>query len=124
MNKARPNSVKIAVGCLVVSLGSDSIQTVLRINWSDFHPYIIGVFTLLISWLLVIMIYQRKNWARWLYAALTAAGLLMLPVHFKSWVTGAALSLWLLYLILSLTAAIMLFTPTSNDWFKTYGKSA
>jgi peptidoglycan/LPS O-acetylase OafA/YrhL len=124
MNKARPNSVKIAVGCLVVSYGSDSIQTALRINWSDFHPYIVGVFGLLIGWLLVIMIYQRKTWARWLYAGFTAAGLLMLAAHFNYRVNGVTSFLWLLYLILSLTAAIMLFTPTSNDWFKTHGKSA
>lgn len=124
MNKARPNSVKIAVGCLVVSYGSDSIQTVLRIHWPDFHPYIVGVFELLIGWFLVIMIYQCKNWARWLYAALTAVGLLMLAVHFNYRVTSGPSFLWLLYLILSLTAAIMLFTPTSNDWFKTHGKSA
>jgi peptidoglycan/LPS O-acetylase OafA/YrhL len=124
MNNLRPNSVKIAVGCLLVSYGSESIQRVLKTNWSDFHSYIVGVVGLLIGWFLVVMIYQRKNWARWLYAALTAAGLLMLPVHFNSRVTGTASFLWLLYLILSLTAAIMLFTPTSNDWFKTHRKSA
>jgi peptidoglycan/LPS O-acetylase OafA/YrhL len=124
MKNSRPNSVKIAIGCLLVSYGSESIQRVLNANWSDFHSYSVRVASLLIGWFLVVMIYQCKNWARWLYAGFTALGLLMLAVHFNNQGTGVASLLWFLYLILSLTAAIMLFTPASNEWFKTHGKSA
>jgi uncharacterized membrane protein YhhN len=95
----------------------------LRINWSHFSSYTIAILTLLASWLLVFMIYQCKDWARWIYATLTAFGLLVLTANFSR-AAGVTSLLVILYSALGLTAAIMLFTPSSNDWFKSHGKSA
>ena len=121
MKMERPNSVKIAMCCLVASYVTASVQMLSQMRWSNLLPYVSWIPGFFVAWFLVFMIYRGKNWARWFYAGLTAAWLVMLAADIKRTTgpTGVNGALLILYLILGLTAALLLFTPTSNDWFRT-----
>lgn len=78
-----------------------------------------------IAWLLILMIYRRNNWARWLYWCVAAFALSSYASHFNDFrqlmhdpVTGIDKIVFGLPPILYLAAAFLLFLPKSNEWFK------
>jgi hypothetical protein len=119
MSSSRPNSVKVAIRCLAVSFAISLAQKLGNADFkrSGFAYYIFG---LLIALFLVFMIYQRKNWARWIYAGFVIIWLVTLVVDLRSlaglsiiggFLLAAQLALWL-------AAAFMLFVPAANDWYR------
>jgi len=72
------------------------------------------------------MIYQRKNWARWIFAGCAVVWLASLALNLRF---GAELTiidglLLVAQLILWAIAVFMLFIPAANDWFRTHDESA
>jgi hypothetical protein len=120
MTPARPNSLKMAIYCLLVSYVVASVQVLLKLHWSDLKAYALGITGLLVSWLFVFLIYRGRNWARWLYAGFMTVWLVSLAADMKhtTQLGGGDRALLVLYLILGLTAVILLFTPASTHWFK------
>jgi hypothetical protein len=120
MNKPRPNSVKMAIGCLIVSCVIASIQALLKISKSEVYPYKYDILGFFIMCFLIFMIYRCKNWARWLYAGFIALWLVGLVAHIKSVAeyTNSREILLIVHLILGVTAVFMLFTHASNVWFR------
>ena len=122
MKNPRPNSTKLAMCCLVASYAIASVRMISRLSWSDVFTYVLGIPTLLIAGLLVIMLVRGENWARWVFVVLTSCWLMMLSFDHKG-MTALDAGLPVLHLILNLTAAFLLFTRSSNDWFSHYRKS-
>ena len=124
MKTERPNSVKMAMRCLIVSFGAASVQMLSQIRWSDLVPYIPWILACFAVWFLIWMIYRGKNWARWIYAGLTVNWLVVLAanIKFTTRLNGVAGALLVLYVVLGLTAACLLFSPASNKWFRTEKK--
>jgi hypothetical protein len=126
MNTSRPNSVKLAICCLVISFAVASVQMLLKIRFETTSSFIENVFGFLIGWFLVFMIYQRKNWARWIFTGFVVVWLTVLVVHIQllAEITATRGIILALHLVLCKIAGCMLFVRTSNDWFRTHKESA
>jgi hypothetical protein len=119
MNLSRPNSVKFAIRCLAVSFAISLVQTLVRADFktSAFAYKMFGFFIVLF---LIFMIYRRRNWARWLYAGCVVIWLVTLVVHFR-FLTGLSIVggvLLAVQLALWMAAALLLFAPPANEWFR------
>ena len=119
MNTSRPNSVKLAICCLVISFAISLIQTFVQADFatSRFAYQMFGFFFVLF---LVFMVYRRKNWARWILAGCTVLWLATLAFHFHlvTELTIVRSLLLAVQLILWTAATFMLFAPKTNEWFK------
>jgi hypothetical protein len=120
INSLRPNSVKLAIGCLTVSFVISLIQelTIIRADLRTRFGYlIIGFFLVLF---LVLMIYRRKNWARWVYAGFVVIWVWRLISHFRFLAEFSIIDrvMLVVHLALWIAAACFLFVPSSNEWFR------
>ena len=125
MNSSRPNSVKLAIGCLVISFADSLVEALTRPHFgkNGFAHELFGFFIVLF---LVVMIYRRKNWARWTYAgclAIWLAAIIARPQDITS-LNIAGRLLFAAQLILWLAAAFMLFAPAANNWFRIHRELA
>jgi len=125
MSSSRPNSVKLAICGLAVSIAISLVQRLVKADFrrSGFAYYIFGFFIVLF---LVFMIYRRKNWARWIYASCVIIWLVTLIFRLRfltglSIVDGVVLAV---QLALWIAAAFLLFAPPANEWFKIHNESA
>jgi peptidoglycan/LPS O-acetylase OafA/YrhL len=125
MNTSRPNSVKLAIGCLASSFVISLVQTLVR---ADFRPsgFAFEMFGFFIALFLVFMIYRRKNWARWILAGCAVVWFASLALHFRfvAELTIVRDFLLVAQLILWAVAVFLLFVPAANDWFRTHDESA
>jgi hypothetical protein len=117
---SRPLAVKIAVGFLAASGGTD---LVLRTIWhhshhsddSDFYVSLAVVFIILS--LLLYFLFRGHNWARWVVLSTLVVGtILSLVPHFQR-----HSGLYFLYLLMNTVAIVALFRRPSGQWFR--GKS-
>lgn len=120
MTSSRPNSVNLAVGCLVLTFAiSVTTQKPARAHpaWAFFAAYLIVSFLFLF---LGFMICRRKNWARWIYAVYTVIWLMwfVVTVPLRMDMPLARFIPQVVEFILSTAAVIMLFVPAANNWFK------
>jgi len=120
MKKRRPNSVQAAIWCLLLAYGLASLLMVARLDWAHFLSYFVAIPTISLAWFTVIMIMRGENWARWFFTCMTAAWLVMLLAHFRREMsqTGVDAALLVSQLALILAAAFLLFTRSSDDWFR------
>jgi hypothetical protein len=115
MKIPRPLITKIAMCCLVVSNVAGSVQMITRVSWTGVFTYVLGIPTLLTLWLLIILIIRGQNWARWLLLGYTGFGLVLFLFDHPG-VKGLNAD-GLFHLILDMIVVLLLFTPSSNDWF-------
>lgn len=120
MTSSRPTSVKLAVGCLVVSLAVSAItpkRPRAHFLWVEIAAYI---FTFFFFFFLGFMIYRRKNWARWIYAVYAVIWLawFVVTVPLRMDMPLARFIPQVVEFILWTFAVIMLFVPAANNWFR------
>jgi hypothetical protein len=127
MSSSRPNSVKLAIVFLSTSFVVSLVQTLMRVTagfkkigfWCEIFGFLIILF-------LIVMIYQRKNWARWMLASCVVFWLVTLVVRFRflTWTSIFDGILLAMQLALWIGAALLLFAPTANNWFRLPKESA
>lgn len=121
MKSARPNPIKVALGCIIGSYVISTVDMLRFLNLSDWGNVIQFIIVSLAEGTVVFGIYVGKNWVRWLFVAMIAIWLVTLAVfrfngqvHFH----GVRRLLLALNLTFSVVAAMLLFYPESNDWFR------
>ena len=128
-NRTKPISLKRAVACVWVSVGLVAILTV--ISWLGLLdiPSGVGVtITNTITAGLLVFVSVKlgsgRNWARWLFTVVYALGSLVMilslilasQIYFSS---PAVLQVsGIVQLILQTAALVLVFTPTSGEWFR------
>ena len=116
---SRPVTVKIAVIFLLISIGIAIVQIAPRAHWSNPLAYV--AFTLIIGLplLFVWFIFQRKNWARWVFLIMFGLSTLL---SFRSFhlLNGHPILtlLFFTHTTLQLVAAIALLLQPSNNWYR------
>jgi hypothetical protein len=129
---ARPRGVAWACALLLASM---AVGLISLLPWIDSPIHgepaamaamiwgITLVFTALELWLLR-CVWQRRNWARWVMAALTLIGIaLSLPVIGEDWTRAPLVAgLGIAVAVLSAVAAAMLLADASARWFKASSK--
>jgi hypothetical protein len=88
-------------------------------DYGHMVSFAIYVWGFLLAWL----IYQRRNWARWVYLVLIAVAVLdfaFSPSEIRRLLARPALEVaWFCFQsLLSPAAVALLFFPPSNDWFR------
>ena len=111
----------MAIACIIASYLVFAIQAYKYLDLSDRSILIDFIIVSLGEFAIVLGIYFRKNWVRWLFVATIAIWLVKLvgdrfngPALFQ----GVGLLLVALNLTLSVVFVILLFYPESNEWFK------
>jgi hypothetical protein len=125
MKIARPHSVKLALGCLAISISLSLISTLVTVGFTS-SRFAYQIFGLGLVLLLAVMIYRCKNWARWIFAGCAVAWLVALLTHVRALMGMSILSGLVLAVQLMLWAAmvVLLFSPAANEWFRTQKQSA
>lgn len=128
----KPKQVQLAILCIWASLpllflycifeyftqrsDADSLEQIISL--------IVSMFSIIVYAWLALKIASRRNWARWVFAIICILGMLSLlgfafledsfsnmgPVEKASLAIQCALNV---------TALLLLFAPSSNDWFGT-----
>jgi len=121
--KERPTSVKIAVGCSVAIIVI-ALTGLLTQRPSILHFTLINIaafiFTFCFFSFLALMIYRRRNWARWIYSVYTVFWLVwfVITIPIRMDMPLVRFITQVVEFILSTCAVIMLFVPAANNWFK------
>jgi hypothetical protein len=121
MKSPRPRSVNAAIACLIVSYLIPKVEHIRYLNLSDWGNVISVIAVFLVECAIVLGIYFRKNWVRWLIVATTAnwfAHLIWYRFSEQAGDHGVRLIYFALILAFSVAAAVFLFYPESNDWFR------
>lgn len=121
MKSPCPNSVKVAIGCIIASDVISTVEMLAFLNLSDWGNVIQIIIATLAVCAIVYGIYVRKNWVRWLFVAMIAIWLMSLLAYRSSGhdhFHGVRLLSLALNLIFSAVSVILLFYPESNDWFR------
>lgn len=119
MNSSRPNSVTLAVYCLIVSAALSQVQMLMR---GDYRTNRIAsdAIALLIVLFLALMIYWRKNWARWIFAGCVVLWLVMIVAHLHA-LAGLSIIRDVFFAVqlgLWMIPSFLLFAPSANAWFR------
>lgn len=124
MNSDKPENVKKALVILWLLLGLDLIQSIvefIRISGDDlFGKYVAMVLVSSgITALFLVLISQRKNWARWLYVIFGLMGLssTLIPTIQNITINPLLKIAELIQMVALIVASILLFTARSRDWF-------
>ena len=113
----RPSSVKFAVSLLTFSQVLDLALLIYRYQshgdrTHDFYPLVtftFGAVAVILYW-----VFRGKNWARWVVLCGIALGILLGP----SMRIGPAHWRTYLFTCIDIVAAIALFLPSANEWYK------
>jgi hypothetical protein len=122
----RPVTVRVAVIFLLISMAIVIITIAGRTHWSDPRAYVGFMLIVGVPLLFVWLIYQGKNWARWVFLVMFALGLLfsLRSFHLPKAHTTVTLVLFCIHSVLQLVAAIALLLRPSNDWFRGHTNAA
>ena len=123
----RPKEVKGAIICLVSGYGTTSAEMITRANWLDLSWYLLGMPTLVAAWLLVLMIYRGRIWARLVFAIMTAAWLPWMATSSIMAGTKPVIDSPITFctqLFLLAAAVTLLFSQHANAWFREVNRLA
>jgi hypothetical protein len=101
------------------------VQTFVKADFKT-SGFAYEIFGFCIALFLLVMIYRRKNWARWIFAGCVIIWLAALISHFRTLteLTIAGGFVLVVQLMLWMAAAFMLFVRASSDWFRAQKSSA
>lgn len=121
--RSRPTAVKLALIFLLATFSTAIAEDVVAVHWNYVSAYIrIGV-RLILFLVLLGFIFLGMNWARWLLVILSLAGI-YLEISWIIQHSQTLSTLWTvefcLHGLLNVVAIIMLFLPSSNNWFRGY----
>lgn len=118
--RPRPTCVTVAVSLVVIS----SIIGITRlISAGDLITHKSSLLTYFWGFLVAWVILQGANWARWVCLMLIAVAvvdLMFSPAEIRWWLNQPAIEIaWFCFAsLLSPVAMALLFSPTSNEWFR------
>ncbi len=118
--RSRPPAVTLAVILLTVSLAIGfTIIVAAGVNWANPSSYVVLGVMIGVPALLIWLIFQGKNWARWFFLAQFALSLLLSPRCFRRFeaYSGLYVISFCLLLVLELAAAIAFCLPRTRRWF-------
>jgi peptidoglycan/LPS O-acetylase OafA/YrhL len=137
MTMAMPRTVRISLFIYVGLLALGLLQVAM--DWGDSSlPLLVfedtaraAAFAVFmgLTILLAIFAYMRRNWARWLHALITMAGVSLIifsEIYYFS-IAGTSTGGGIFGLaepLLQALAVALLFTPKANSWFSSYAARA
>ncbi len=118
---SRPIAVTLAVALLAVS-GVSSVAGIVApgVNLGNPLSYVVLGIMVGVPTLLIWLIFKGKNWARWVFLVLYAAGLLFSPLSFQRWRAYShwAATFYCLEMLLLLASAVALCLRPARRWFR------
>jgi hypothetical protein len=118
----RPFAVKFALIVALLNFGEDIFEDIAAIHWKiNASNYILIVFLILL-----LFIFFRMNWARWVFSILLLAGLcveIYLIFHYDFRFSTLWFVKCFLHSLMDVIAVVALFLPSSNKWFKKYSNT-
>jgi protein-S-isoprenylcysteine O-methyltransferase Ste14 len=117
-DERRPDLVTYACAFLGTSFVLGMVRSLLAGGWKNPTSKVIGLCVLAcITSLVVLALYNRRNWMRWVCVTLVAGGLAMLPWSIRQMPSNTVLAIHLAQAALQGLAALLLVLPRSNHWY-------
>lgn len=121
----KPINIKNAITLLYISLGLGLLQVFIILSSSIYRAYfgIGNTIPLALFWFVTYMVANGKNWARIILVILYISGVPFLYIAMEALFTLKKFDNWYYWLVLirmalGLYAIILLFQPTSSNWFR------
>ena len=121
---SKPRNVKLAIILFALVISVATLSLFSNLIFSDFYSFKEKTPNYLISFALFVFlayhINAQRNWARILYILLIVIGMITIPSHIIGLMSVNKLSALFLSIqtLLEVAAAVVLFTHSSNKWFK------
>ena len=121
----KPINIKNAITLLYISLGLGLLQVFIILSSSIYRAYfgIGNTIPLALFWFVTYMVANGKNWARIILVILYISRVPFLYIAMEALFTLKKFDNWYYWLVLirmalGLYAIILLFQPTSSNWFR------
>jgi uncharacterized membrane protein YwaF len=120
----KPRNVKLAIILFASVISVATLSLFSNLIFSDLYSFKEKAPNYLLSFALFVFlafhINARRNWARILYILLIVIGMATIPSHIIRLISVNKLSALFFFIqtLLEVAAAVVLFTKSSNKWFK------
>ena len=114
----RPRSVVYACAFLVASFALAVVRSILAGGWQHPTSKVIGLCVLVaFTSLIVLAVYNRRNWVRWVCVVSIGGGLAILPWAIRDIASNTILAIHSAQAVLQGAAALLLIMPSANHWY-------